>query len=387
MPTRKVVLVGAGHAHLHLAKHAETFRSEGVEVTLVDPGTFWYSGLATGMLGGAYERQEDQVDPAKLIESQGGRFISDRAVGIDRAAQRLTLASGDALAYDAVSFNVGSRVPIETLDGATHEGVTPVKPIANLWRLREQIEARFGEQRDNGNDVENGDDVRRVTIVVIGGGATGCEVAANLTELARRRGGDAAIRLITGSERLLTSHSPGASRSITRALHRRNVEIVFGKRAKKIEPGRLFLSGGDEDGDALPCEVVVVAIGLVPSSLKRELDLPLDDEGGLRVGATLQSVDDPRVFAGGDCASLEGHTLPKVGVFGVRQAPVLLHNLVALLTDQPLKKYRPQKQYLTILNLGLGEGLALRGRWHWRGRLSLWLKEWIDRRWIRQYRI
>ena len=106
---------------------------------------------------------------------------------------------------------------------------------------------------------------------------------------------------------------------------------------------------------------------------------------GLRVRATLQSVANERVFAAGDCASLEGHRLPKLGVFGVRQGPVALHNLGALLQGAELRPYRPQRRYLMILNLGCGRALAIYGRAHWLGRLSFCVKDRIDRRFLRRY--
>ncbi len=75
---RTVFLVGAGHVHLHVAARAEEFVERGARVILIDPSEFWYSGLATGMLGGSYEPAEDQVNPRALIEAHGGEFIQDR---------------------------------------------------------------------------------------------------------------------------------------------------------------------------------------------------------------------------------------------------------------------------------------------------------------------
>jgi NADH dehydrogenase FAD-containing subunit len=104
------------------------------------------------------------------------------------------------------------------------------------------------------------------------------------------------------------------------------------------------------------------------------------------VGSTLPSIADARLFAAGDCASLEGYRLPKLGVSGVRQAPILLHKLVALLGGRPLMQYRPQSRYLTFLNLGCGRALAVYGNLHWLGRFSYWIKDRIDRRFLARYR-
>lgn len=141
---RTVILVGAGHAHLYVAAHADTLIERGARVVLIDPTEFWYSGLATGMLGGMYEPAEDQVDLRALIEAHGGEFIQGRVEALDTGARRLRLANGHQLAYDFVSINVGSRVNVDAIPGAAHDpSVWPVKPVSNLWKLREHVEAQF----------------------------------------------------------------------------------------------------------------------------------------------------------------------------------------------------------------------------------------------------
>ena len=70
-----VVLVGAGHAHLHIANQAADYVDAGARLILIDPGKFWYSGMATGLLGGRYEPEDDQINPGELIRRRGGEFI------------------------------------------------------------------------------------------------------------------------------------------------------------------------------------------------------------------------------------------------------------------------------------------------------------------------
>ena len=100
----------------------------------------------------------------------------------------------------------------------------------------------------------------------------------------------------------------------------------------------------------------------------------------------MQSIADPRVFAAGDCADYQPRALPKLGVFGVKAAEVIHHNLLASLQQRPLRPYQPQRRWLAILNLGNGQGLLLWWRFWWRGRFSAWLKNRIDRRFMAQYR-
>ena len=132
-----------------------------------------------------------------------------------------------------------------------------------------------------------------------------------------------------------------------RALTHRKVELRTNTTVRSIEAGQVHTSDG-----SLRTDLVIGAIGLVPPPWLADSGLPVAADGGLRVDATLRSIGCDRVFAVGDCAHLEGHALPRLGVFGVRQAPVLVDNLVAVCTGHPSSRYEPQERWLSILHLG-----------------------------------
>ena len=370
-PRRNLVLVGAGHAHLHLAAHAQSFIRRGFHVLLIDPGNFWYSGMATGMLGGLYEPAEDQLDACALIESQGGEFIQDRVEAVDANRRQLTLAGGDQLTYDYLSINVGSQVNPEAFAGiAGDASVWAVKPISNLYKLRRFIETRLQEGGV------------ALPLIVIGGGPTGCEVAANLAGLAERCKGAIHVTLITSGSRLIEQAPERAARRLYRKLTQRGIEIRTNTRIAARGVGILVT----EAGESINAECVVQATGLEAHPLAQNTGLPSDPKRGLRINRNCRSISDSRIFAAGDCAAMEGYQLPKLGLFSVRQASCIHANLIATMDAKPLRAYRPQTRYLTILNLGDGTGLAIRGSLWWHGRISLWLKDFIDRRFLGAYR-
>lgn len=363
----RVVLVGAGHGHLHVARHADRFRRRGLELILVDPGAFWYSGLATGALGGGYEPAEDRLDPAPLVERGGGRFVRDRAVDVDPAARALLLASGRRIGWDALSFNVGSEVPLERVRGAARHA-RPVKPIPGLIALRRILERPRS---------------RPPRLLVVGGGATGCEVAANLEALCRRHAPHARIVLATRSERLLPRAPAGAARALAERLRRRGVRVLTAEEVVAVDAG----AGWTAAGERLPADHVVAATGLRPPAEPPWGSLPAGPRGGLLVDATLQVPGHPGVFGVGDCVDFGPRPLPSLGVFAVRQGPVLLDNLLAAVSDGDRRPYRPQRRWLYILNLGDGTALAIRGGLWWLGRASMWLKDWLDRRFLERHRV
>lgn len=341
----------------------------GARVVLVEPDGFWYSGLATGVLGGMYESFEDQVDPRALMEAHGGEFIQDRVETVDAGARRLRLAGGGLLAYDYLSINIGSRVNVDALPGAAHDPtVWSVKPICNLWKLRAHLELRF----------RAGETPR---VAVVGGGPTGSEVAANLKALATRHDIDMRVTLVTRGGRLIKEAPAGAARALHRKLARRGLAIRTNTPIVRRE-GEVLIA---DDGSRIDADIVVLALGLEANPLVREMGLPTHSTNGLHINAKLHSIADQRVFAGGDCAAMEGFDLPKLGVFGVRQAAFIHANLLASLEGKPLAEYEPQKRYLAILNLGDGTALSTWGPLWWNGRSSMWLKDFIDRRFLEGY--
>ncbi|MFQ3787350.1 FAD-dependent oxidoreductase [Halomonas sp. A29] len=370
----RILLIGAGHAHLHLMRHRA--RLPHAELTVVDPGSFWYSGMAAGVLGGAHAPGLDRIDPVRLAHRYRLDHARGRLAQLDIAGRRVHLEDGRTLPFDLLSLNVGSSalalpaVP----DGPV---VWTVKPIQQLVALRQRLlgACRRGEHP---------------RIVVVGGGASGVEVACNLRALTAEYGTQAAITLVNRDSTLLASAPAGAQRWLERHLHRLGIQLRSGLSAVAHHREGVLVAeenvAGQDNLGLLECDHIVHACGLAPPAVLERLGLTLIAGRGVAVRSTLQSVDHPDIFAAGDCAAMVDHILPRLGVYGVRQAPVLLTNLAARLGNHSLQCYVPQSKALSILDLGQGQGLAFRGRLWWAGRLSLRWKRWLDGRFMTQYR-
>ena len=140
------------------------------------------------------------------------------------------------------------------------------------------------------------------------------------------------------------------------------------------------------DGRVLPASLVVWATGAAGPDLLARSGLPVDERGFLRVGDDLRCVEFPEIFAAGDCATLASYPeLPKAGVYAVRQGPVLAANLRAVARGRRTRRFRPQRDFLALLNTGDGRAILSRGSLALRNRLAWRLKDYIDRRFIRLY--
>ncbi len=363
-----LVLIGAGHAHLTVMKELAAIIARGHRVTVVSDGKFqYYSGMGPGLLAGRYRPARIRFDVATMVEARGGRFLDDRVEQIDPHRRRLALASGQHLDYDTLSLNTGSYVP-GPRPQKTSIHVYPAKPVERFLTARTDIAARLAR--------------RPMKIVVAGGGPAGVEIAANARALVRRLRGQAAITLIT-RDTLLSQFLPAVRRKALAKLEHLGIRVMERTSLAAIDDQTLVLTNDRK----LPCDTLFSAVGTRPSPLIRASGLAVDQSGGLLVNHHLQSVSHPDVFGGGDCIAFQPRPLARVGVYAVRQNPVLHHNLVAALEGRRLEAFVPQQDYLLILNMGDGTGILNRGRLTFGGWPAFWLKHLIDDRFMRRFQL
>jgi NADH dehydrogenase FAD-containing subunit len=142
-----------------------------------------------------------------------------------------------------------------------------------------------------------------------------------------------------------------------------------------------------KDGRTLTFDMIFLALGVQPSALFRNSGLPTGPDGGLLVNGFLQSVAHPEIFGGGDCIYFQPQPLDKVGVYAVRENPILFHNLLAALEGGTMKSFKPSEAYLLIFNLGNGRAIFRKKQLVFDFRPAFWLKDYIDRRFMRKFRI
>ncbi len=364
---KHLVLVGGGHAHMVTLKNLHTFIDRGHTVTVIGPSRHhYYSGMGPGMLGRTYSPEDIRFATEHVVTRQGGQFVLDRVVRISAPEKTVHLESGRSMSYDVLSFNAGSYVPWDVVTG-DHEDIFSVKPIETLLAAQ----ARLTELCN----------LKKITVGIVGGGPSSLEIGGNVWQLARKTGKfQPTIRIFAGSE--LMARFPEKIRKMAyRSLQNRNIEIIEHDYARDIRSGQVTL----ESGRSYQADVIFLAVGVKPSLIFRESGLPTGPDGGLLVNRFLQSVSHPEIFGGGDCIYFQEQPLDKVGVYAVRENPVLYHNLMASLEGGELQSFDPGGSYLLIFNLGDGRGILGKNGIMFDGRLAFIIKDYIDRKFMREF--
>ncbi|MBW2269541.1 MAG: selenide, water dikinase SelD [Deltaproteobacteria bacterium] len=369
-PGRDLVLVGGGHAHVQVIRRWMMAPLPDVRLTVVlDGPEAAYSGMLPGFVAGEYTADDFTIDLVPLARRAGARVVLAAATRVEAVSRRIDLQGRPSIRYDVASLNVGSTVRGREIPGAFDHALT-TRPIP---RFVAELDARLAELPD----------VPRVAVV--GTGAAGVELAFTLDARLRAAGIQPQLTLLGEASTLL----PGAARRAVHAAERlaqaRGFRVLTGARVMRVAADAVVLEGVAQP---LPVDLVVWAAGAAAPPLLEASDLPTDAAGFVRVRDTLEVEGCEALFAAGDCAALVAHPwLPKAGVYAVRQGPLLDANLRAALGGRPLRRYRPQRSFLALLNLGerraLGTkwGVVKTGRAVWR------LKDWIDRRFMRRFQV
>jgi selenide,water dikinase len=367
---RRLVLVGAGHAHLFSLEQLALGHFPRAEVTLLSPyAGHLYSGMLGGLVTGRYGREDAYLDLPSLAAKAGARFVLGSASGIDVANRQINVDGGRRLPYDIASFAVGSEVrPTEVNAGGT---VLAIKPIDRAGRIAEALEAL---------------PQANPRVVVVGGGAGGVEIALNIKARLGALGRTGAhVVLVDRQRRLVADRSEACAREAARVLAQNQVQVVLGMRAEEVGTRTVRLSGGTE----LPYDALVWATGASAPEIFRGSGLETDPAGFLLVDSTLRSVTDSAIFAAGDAATLRPFpATPKSGVYAVRQGPILARNLgLALMGGggEHFRRYRPQSRSLVLINTGDGRAILSYGSIALTGRWVMRLKDRIDRRFMRRF--
>jgi len=364
---KKLMLAGGGHAHMMVLANLHRFAEKGYEVAVIQPSPFhYYSGMGPGMLGGTYSPEEIRFATKRAVEKQGCRFVRDKVIQVDPERKTLHLESGESLPYDIVSFNVGSYVP-QSIISDRADNIFTVKPIESLKKAQQKILEHASAEK--------------IKIAVVGGGASAVEIAGNAWALTNKPGMHPAEIKIFARSTLMARFPQQVRVKAIRSLTGRNIEIVEHCLVSAIKNGRIE----QESHRTFDADVIFVAVGVRPSPLFKKSGLSVGPDGGLLVNRYLQSVDHPDIFGGGDCIYFKDRPLDKVGVYAVRENPVLLHNLMASLEEEELMEFDPGGNYLLIFNLGDGTGIFRKNFLHFNGRPAFWLKDYIDRKFMKKF--
>lgn len=296
-----------------------------------------------------------------------------KAVDFDLTRKQVLLEKGE-LAYDYLVLGLGGQTGY--FGHPEWEQFAPgLKTLDDALRIRSQILLAF-EKAENENDPSERD--RLMTIVVVGGGPTGVELAGAFAELARTvlnrdfrhiDPSKAHIILIEGSPLVLSHLPPELSASAQRQLQQLGVQIRNNLHVKDIRAGEVELA----NGEIIRAGNIIWAAGVSATPLTKKLGVELDKAGRIKVNPDLSLPGHPEIFAIGDMALVlqeNGKPVPGVSPAAMQMGKHVAKIIAAEISSNPKAMTRPIFKYWdkgTMATIGRSAAVAWIGRFKFSG--------------------
>ena len=368
----RVVVVGAGFAGLAAVKELHRV---GVRVLLIDRNIYsTFQPLLYQVATGGLNPGDVAYPLRTLARKQAARFRPGELAGIDPAGRRITLTDGTVLDYDYLVLGTGVSAAFYGVTGAA-EHTFGLYTRHDAVALRDQIMARLErlDAEGPGNSVH---------FTVVGGGATGVELAGALAELRDDADAfpevdraDVHIRLVEMAPALLAPFHPKLQRYALAELRRRGVDVHLDTKISEITDDQVILANGDK----LPSDVTVWAAGVSAPAAVGGWGLPQGRGGRIEAGPDLRVTGQDRIFATGDIALIEGQPLPQVAQPAIQTGRHAGEQIALLMAGRPTRPFHYHDKGI-MATIGrrsavvqLAHGTRLRGTLAWLAWLGLHL--------------
>ncbi|PSO48144.1 MAG: FAD-dependent oxidoreductase [Cyanobacteria bacterium SW_9_44_58] len=368
--SQNIVFLGGGHSHAIVLRQWQMHSLANTRLTLLsDTKKAPYSGMLPAHVAGLYSYEQTHIDLPHLAQLAQAKFYEDKAIGLDLERKQILCLNRPPLPFDTVSIDIGSTPATFTVSGAKDYAV-PAKPVPvflrHWYEFLQQVETTPNQPR---------------TLAIVGGGAGGVELALNMQQRLQQNSDQVAIHLFQREPELLPRHGKWIRRHLHNLLRQRGVTLHLGEAVREVLPDKVIC----ESGLSLETDIVFwVTQASAPDWIEKS-GLATDERGFILVNQYLQSVSHPFVFAAGDIAAIQGHPRPKAGVFAVRQGKPLFRNLQRTVLGKPLKPYRPQRFYLSLIGTGDQSAIASWGPLGFHSPLLWRWKDHIDRKFMAQF--
>ena len=344
------MLIGGGHANVQVLRKLCMNEYKGLNVILISEGyKSIYSGMTPGYINKLYSLEDISIDLQRLCFNAGATFIKDKVINLDNKNQIIHLNQNPSISYDTLSINSGSISNNQSIKFDEKSNVIPVKPISSFISKLKVIDELI-EKSSN----------RKISI--IGGGVAAFELSF---AICKRYNENISLDMISDQFLAEKNLNPSSINTLKKIAKNLNINLIS-KKVIDIRDSEISL----EDGSKSQSELVLLSTGAALPDWLAESNLEMN-ENFIAVNHHLQSLNFKNVFVSGDAASIENFKRPKSGVMAVRQGEILKENLFLYLLKKPLKKFKPQKNWLYLIGTHKNSAIlnyfnfSFEGKWCW----------------------
>lgn len=372
--SQRIVILGGGFAGVSTAQElVKRLRREGrlarrpgdagVSVTLVNRENYFvFQPLLADIISGAIETTHVVVPLRRMlrdVEVEVGYVTVIDPAGRSVVVRRRESGTEFRIEHDALVVALGSVTDFRAVPGMAEHAIG-VRTLGDAFYLR-NLALSMLEEAANESDADRRDAL--LTFVVVGGGSTGVEVAAELEDLLRtaHRTFSALppprVVLVHSRPFVVPEFGERLGRYATRKLVQAGVRVVLGRRLTRVEPDGVEL----DNGTIIRAATVVSTVGNAPNPVVGTLGGGLDDRGWVKPDATFAVPQLDRVWALGDVASIidprTGRPMPATAQHAIREGPHAARNILAVLDGRPATPFDYSEQGM-LVSLGRFRGVG-----------------------------
>lgn len=372
--SERIVILGGGFAGVSTAQElAKRLRREkrlarrpqepGVSVTLINRENYFvFQPLLADIISGAIETTHVVVPLRRMlrdVEVEVGYVVDIDPIDRSVVVRRRESGREFRVDYDALVVALGSMTDFRAVPGMAEHAVG-VRTLGDAFYLRNRALSML-EEAANESEAERRDAL--LTFVVVGGGSTGVEVAAELEDLLRSAHRTFAnlpsprVVLVHSRTYVVPEFGERLGRYATKKLMQAGVRVVLGRRLTRVDADRVEL----DDGSVIRTATVVSTVGNAPHPILKRLDGALDERGWLKPDTTLALPGFHRVWALGDVASIvdprTGRPMPATAQHAVREGPHAARNILAVLAGGAPTPFAYSQQGM-LVSLGRFRGVG-----------------------------
>ena len=317
--------------------------------------TFW--PMVPGIVSSDIDARNVAQPLRRALILAGASFRRATIVGIDPERKVAIAEGGIEFPYDQLIISLGGMPNFFGIPGVEDHSMT-MRGVEDAERVRNRVIERFEEVSLIRDEVPDS----KLTFVVIGGGATGVEVASEIHSLVHENLAPdypnidpyrVRIYLIEAIPNILPELDPALRRAARTRLVNERIEVLTNAMAEEITDNCVKLKGGRQIGT----ENVIWTAGNRPNQTIQDLGLPYDERTGIKVDLTLRVEGHDDIWAVGDCAAVQdvrhenGKIVPPTAQAAIQEGHVAARNVLKTLDgegDLEEFRYKPIGQLVEL---------------------------------------
>ena len=351
-PRPHVVVLGAGFAGIAAVR---ALRKAPVRVTLVDRHSYsTFQPLLYQVATGALNPGDITYGARGFAAHTGARFRKGEVLTIDPETRTISLDLGPDLHYDYLVIANGVTTNYFGVPGAA-ENAYPIYTRAEALAVRDRMTGYLDQIAATGER-------RGASVVVVGGGATGVEMAGTLAELRNTvlpdrypelDPSEVNVVLVEMTDKVLPPFAPRLREYAAAQLRARGVELRLEAAVKEVRPDFVLLA----DGTELEAQMTVWATGVSAHERVKSWGLRQGKGGRIVVGGDLRVPEHPEILVAGDIGVIEDDPLPQLAQPALQSGAHAGRTIARLLAGEPTERFH-YKDKGTMATIGRGSAVA-----------------------------